>query len=158
MNDYIWITTGKSMEGTVQDHCFSSYINKCKILKTITQLKNYIKEVDCSSAMPASRNFIPRCYRNNSSLGSEKEGGSLLWDCLDAGPCSHTWEPEGDWHKHEGFHWIKHCMCRPECSSIQLAVPRVFSSEGKAKQVLQTHCGDLKKQFCFKTALTRLFG
>lgn len=37
-------------------------------------------------------------------------------------------------------------------------MPWVFRSEGKAKRVLQTHCGDLEKQFCFKTALTRLLG
>lgn len=55
-------------------------------------------------------------------------------------------EAGGDWQKHQGFHWIKHCMPRPKCSSLQLAVPWVFSSEGKEKQVLQTHCGDLKKQ------------
>lgn len=35
--------------------------------------------------------------------------------------------------------------------------PGYSAQEGKAKQVLQTHCGDLKAEFCFETALTRLF-
>lgn len=153
MKGYILIIAGKSMEGTVQGHCFSIYINKCNILKTLTQLKYWVRTTR-NSTTPAGISSL--CVTVTTHPYS-KEQGCLLWDCLGAGPCSHTWKHEGDWHKHQGFHWIKHCMQRPKCFSLQLAVPWVFSSEGKAKQVLQAHCGDLKKQFCFKTALTWLF-
>lgn len=82
-----------------------------------------------------------------------REPSSLLWDCLDAGPCSHTRKQEGDWHKHQGFHWIKHCMRRHDVPAFSWQCPECSAQRGEQNRYFRLIVGTWKNNFALKLRL-----
>lgn len=64
------------MAGTVQGHCFSIYIHKCNILKTLTQLKYRIRTTR-NSTTPAGISSL--CVTVTTHPYSREQGSGTAW-------------------------------------------------------------------------------